>query len=177
MDVGELGRGPGGRRRARRFGGDGSSRSWPTWWTAGELGRGGLVAELELEVLGLVGDGELGAPRWFAELELDQKHAGGEVGRGGDRVAGEVTAAAIAPAIQSELGREDGTAAVQRLVAFAQTANTPATALCRDDGITVETLIARTATTIAAAAKTTRSTTTAKIAVRSRASTVSSPPR
>ena len=46
--------------------------------------------------------------------------------------------------ILPELGREDGAAAVQRLVDFARAANTPATAataLCPDDGTTVETLI------------------------------------
>jgi two-component system, NtrC family, response regulator AtoC len=46
--------------------------------------------------------------------------------------------------ILPELGREDGAAAVQRLVDFARAANVPATAataLCPDDGTTVETLI------------------------------------
>jgi two-component system response regulator AtoC len=47
-------------------------------------------------------------------------------------------------AILPELGREDGAAAVQRLLDFARAANVPAsaaTALCPDDGTTVETLI------------------------------------
>ncbi len=47
-------------------------------------------------------------------------------------------------AILPELGREDGVAAVQRLLDFARAANVPAsaaTALCPDDGTTVETLI------------------------------------
>jgi DNA-binding NtrC family response regulator/pSer/pThr/pTyr-binding forkhead associated (FHA) protein len=46
--------------------------------------------------------------------------------------------------ILPELGREDGAAAVQRLLDFARAANvqaTAATALCPDDGTTVETLI------------------------------------
>ncbi|HEY0481009.1 MAG TPA: sigma 54-interacting transcriptional regulator [Kofleriaceae bacterium] len=46
--------------------------------------------------------------------------------------------------ILPELGREDGGAAVQRLLDFARAANvqaTAATALCPDDGTTVETLI------------------------------------
>ncbi|HMG20348.1 MAG TPA: sigma 54-interacting transcriptional regulator [Kofleriaceae bacterium] len=46
--------------------------------------------------------------------------------------------------ILPELGREDGAAAVQRLLDFARAANIPATAatgLCPDDGTTVETLI------------------------------------
>jgi DNA-binding NtrC family response regulator/pSer/pThr/pTyr-binding forkhead associated (FHA) protein len=46
--------------------------------------------------------------------------------------------------ILPELGREDGEAAVQRLLDFARAANvqaTAATALCPDDGTTVETLI------------------------------------
>ena len=46
--------------------------------------------------------------------------------------------------ILPELGREDGGAAVQRLLDFARAANIPATAatgLCPDDGTTVETLI------------------------------------
>jgi two-component system response regulator AtoC len=46
--------------------------------------------------------------------------------------------------ILPELGREDGAAAVQRLLDFARAANAPATAataLCPDDGTTVETLI------------------------------------
>jgi DNA-binding NtrC family response regulator/pSer/pThr/pTyr-binding forkhead associated (FHA) protein len=46
--------------------------------------------------------------------------------------------------ILPELGREDGAAAVQRLVDYARTANVPATAataLCPDDGTTVESLI------------------------------------
>jgi DNA-binding NtrC family response regulator/pSer/pThr/pTyr-binding forkhead associated (FHA) protein len=46
--------------------------------------------------------------------------------------------------ILPELGREDGSAAVQRLLDFARAANVPAasaTALCPDDGTTVETLI------------------------------------
>jgi two-component system response regulator AtoC len=46
--------------------------------------------------------------------------------------------------ILPELGREDGAAAVQRLLDFARAANVPATAataLCPDDGTTVETLI------------------------------------
>jgi len=46
--------------------------------------------------------------------------------------------------ILPELGREDGAAAVQRLLDFARNANVPAsaaTALCPDDGTTVETLI------------------------------------
>jgi len=47
-------------------------------------------------------------------------------------------------AILPELGRDDGGAAIQRLLDFARTANVPAsaaTALCPDDGTTVETLI------------------------------------
>ena len=47
-------------------------------------------------------------------------------------------------AILPELGREDGAAAVQRLLDFARAANVPAsaaTALCPDDGTTVETLM------------------------------------
>src|ERR1041384_1995198 len=46
--------------------------------------------------------------------------------------------------ILPELGREEGAAAVQRLLDFARAANVPATAataLCPDDGTTVETLI------------------------------------
>jgi two-component system response regulator AtoC len=46
--------------------------------------------------------------------------------------------------ILPELGRDDGAAAVQRLLDFARAANVPAsavTALCPDDGTTVETLI------------------------------------
>jgi two-component system response regulator AtoC len=46
--------------------------------------------------------------------------------------------------ILPELGREDGSAAVQRLVDYARAVNVPATAataLCPDDGTTVETLI------------------------------------
>jgi DNA-binding NtrC family response regulator/pSer/pThr/pTyr-binding forkhead associated (FHA) protein len=46
--------------------------------------------------------------------------------------------------ILPELGRDEGTAAVQRLLDFARIANAPAsaaTALCPDDGTTVETLV------------------------------------